>query len=76
MACKTPGVHDVDTNTVATSVSEVAVAVTVFGAPTQLSLINGDSPRDRPWRISSMTGFIEHGGDEPGSPGGNGLSSE
>lgn len=76
MACTPPGFPAVDKNADPDPAAEVAMARPVFGVHTEFSGSNGNSPRDRPWRISSMPEFLENDGDEPGSSCGNELSTE
>ena len=67
MAYKTPGVYIVEKNAFPNSVVEVATAVPAFVGHTEKALNKGNSLRDKPWRISSMTEFIEYFGDQPES---------
>lgn len=76
MACKIPGADGVETNALPDLVEEVATAAPVLGAHTEFSVSNGNSPRDRPWRISPVTEFGKYAGDETGIRSGNDLSDE
>lgn len=65
MAYKTPGVYIVEKNAFPNSVVEVATAVPAFIGYTEKADNKGSSLRGKPWRITSMSEFVDYFGDAP-----------
>ncbi|PRC93442.1 phage tail sheath family protein [Solimicrobium silvestre] len=64
-AYKTPGVYIVEKNAFPNSVVEVATAVPAFIGYTKIADNKGTSLTNKPWRITSLTEFINYFGDAP-----------
>ncbi|GGC76757.1 phage tail sheath family protein [Undibacterium terreum] len=62
---KTPGVYIVEKNAFPNSVVEVATAVPAFIGYTQIADNKGTSLARKPWRITSMTEFVNYFGGAP-----------
>ena len=65
MAYKTPGVYIVEKNAFPNSVVEVATAVPAFIGYTEKADNKGSSLRGKPWRITSMSEFVDYFGGAP-----------
>lgn len=64
-AYKTPGVYIVEKNAFPNSVVEVATAVPAFVGYTRIADNKGTSLHRKPWRITSLTEFINYFGGAP-----------
>lgn len=64
-AYKTPGVYIVEKNAFPNSVVEVATAVPAFVGYTRIADNKGSSLHRKPWRITSLTEFINYFGGAP-----------
>ncbi|MBC3877216.1 phage tail sheath subtilisin-like domain-containing protein [Undibacterium sp. FT79W] len=64
-AYKTPGVYIVEKNAFPNSVVEVATAVPAFIGYTEIASNKGASLKNKPWRISSMSEFVNFFGGAP-----------
>lgn len=64
-AYKTPGVYIVEKNAFPNSVVEVATAVPAFIGYTKIADNKGTSLHEKPWRITSLSEFINYFGGEP-----------
>jgi phage tail sheath protein FI len=67
VAYKTPGVYIVEKNAFPNSVVEVATAVPAFVGHTEKAINKGNTLRDKPWRVTSMSEYVEYFGGEPES---------
>ncbi len=67
MAYKTPGVYIVEKNAFPNSVVEVATAVPAFVGYTEKAMNKGNTLANKPWRITSLSQFIEYFGVGPDS---------
>jgi phage tail sheath protein FI len=65
VAYKTPGVYIVEKNAFPNSVVEVATAVPAFVGYTEKADNKGSTLAGKPWRITSMTQFIDYFGGPP-----------
>ncbi len=64
-AYKTPGVYIVEKNAFPNSVVEVATSVPAFVGYTQFADNKGTTLHRKPWRITSLTEFINYYGGAP-----------
>lgn len=64
-AYKTPGVYIVEKNAFPNSVVEVATAVPAFVGYTRIADNKGTSLMKKPWRITSMSEFVNYFGGSP-----------
>jgi phage tail sheath protein FI len=67
VAYKTPGVYIVEKNAFPNSVVEVATAVPAFVGHTQWAVNKGNTLSNKPWRITSLSEYIEYFGGGPES---------
>jgi uncharacterized protein len=65
VAYKTPGVYIVEKNAFPNSVVEVATAVPAFIGYTEKADNKGSALKDKPWRITSMSEFLDYFGGAP-----------
>jgi phage tail sheath protein FI len=64
-AYKTPGVYIVEKNAFPNSVVEVATAVPAFIGHTKISDNKGTPLKNKPWRITSLSEFVNYYGGPP-----------
>ena len=64
-AMKTPGVYVVEKNAFPNSVVEVATAVPAFIGYTEKAVNGGKSLVNVPWRISSLSEYLQYFGGAP-----------
>lgn len=67
MPQKTPGVYIVEKNAFPNSVLEVATAVPAFVGHTERASDKGNTLSGKPWRITSLSDYVEYFGREPDS---------
>jgi phage tail sheath protein FI len=67
VAYKTPGVYILEKDAFPNSVVEVATAVPAFIGYTERADNKGTALRGKPWRVTSMSEFIEYFGGAPAS---------
>ena len=62
---KTPGVYIQEKNAFSTSVVEAATAIPAFIGITEKAVNGSESLANKPWKITSMTEFVQYFGGAP-----------